>query len=119
MVVLKNKPTYVLRDLARKMGVAAPTDCPKNKLIELIYQRKEEIEKGEKPPVVSKKGRPYLENSYIDFKRGANGEIVFVDTVPQTDVAVFPVVKEPKDRKRLKEIRDMLVKITAAIDYLL
>ena len=110
---LHQKPLYALRNLGERLGVPAATKYKKNVLIEKIYKRVEEIEKGMPDPPRSVHGRPKLESCYIGIERDENGKVVFFDAdAPEPKITApfgTPEKAVPKSKKeRESEIKRLI-----------
>ena len=130
---LQGKPLYALRDLARRLGVPAPTAFTKKELIEQIYSYKEQAEKNfkNKDGNPARLGRPILNNYYIGIKRDDDGKITFYDAEQPLTEKIVPdepkiIVKKPpaaikdwRTRKTLTDVKALLERLCVALDKVL
>ena len=133
---LHDKPLYAVRDLAKRLGIAAPTKPKKDELIALIEERKKELESC-KPTQQSNRlgkpllGRPRLNNSYIAIKTDFDGKITFydaeqpesenfADNEPRVIIKKYPpAIKDAETRKTLADVKSLLQSLWLAIDKVL
>ncbi|MBP5466724.1 MAG: Rho termination factor N-terminal domain-containing protein [Clostridia bacterium] len=130
---LQEKPLYALRDLARRLGVPAPTALKKDELIKEINVYKEQAEKNfqNSDGNPARMGRPILNNYYIAIKRDENGKIIFYDAEQPLTEKIVPdepkiiikkrpaAITDSTTRKTLTDVKSLLEKICFALDKVL
>ena len=128
---LQKKPLYALRDLARRLGIAAPTALNKQDLISQIYNYKERLENQVETDKPSNLGRPLLNSCYIAIKKDENGKIIFYDAAQPFTEKVVPdqpriivkkrpdAIKDAETRNALRQIKGLMNTFSLAIDKVL
>lgn len=128
---LQKKPLYALRDLARRLGISAPTALNKQDLIKQINTYKERLENQLDTDKPSNLGRPLLNSCYIAIKKDEKGKIIFYDAtqpftekvVPDTPRIIIKkrpdAIRDAETRNTLREIKELMNRFSLAIDKVL